>query len=524
MAYYWNEEHKRLVNSTLNPAPLGWFAISVAQATGFLNAYPQTISTNFNLPVTETVIQPTVNTDDPSTFDDYVANAKIYINAYGTPVGRSQYWLYCSPRGVTLGDFNTMWDTAIEQNSSAQPSPIPPVPVYQPQSPSLGTFNGYNIRRAWIDLLKEEWDKHEDEDGVYEAFYEKAKREDYDNSWIDAHWEYLMTNSLVKRKTVKPKTPFLQKTFKEAFSRQKFARVSGEIGIEIEAEGKNLFTTPIQYWGAVQDHSLRQVDGHPPIEYVLREPIERKDVMPALVYLEDRLKRAGSELRMSHRCSVHVHINVQEMQMMHLLNFMCLYYIFENIFIEWSGPDRKGNLFCLRAQDAEYQTELIVNALKKDRWQEAFSQEFRYAAMNVASLGKHGSLEFRSMRGNVDIHFIEHWVRVLCWLKDVSTKFKNPEELSDKFRQLGPREFFREILVKEFGNRFTTCLNYQNFDQMMWDSYRSMRDIAHAVDWNDPPAHMLKSARTRKTTYTEPVPLEDFYEPEYEPENGEDNF
>lgn len=520
MAYAWNDETHKLVCYWGNIKE-GWREVSVQQASILLAQFPGTILAGF--PFVDTPeSQPTVNTDNPTTFDDYVAGAKIYIGAYGSNVGKGQYWSYCSLRDITLGDFNTMWDTAIEQSGSAQPTPIPPVPVFQ--SPNLGAFNGYNIRRAWIDLLKEEWDKHEDEDGVYEAFYEKAKREDYDNSWIDAHWEYLMTNSLVKRKTVKPKTPFLQKTFKEAFSRQKFARVSGEIGIEIEAEGKNLFTTPIQYWGAVQDHSLRQVDGHPPIEYVLREPIERKDVMPALVYLEDRLKRAGSELRMSHRCSVHVHINVQEMQMMHLLNFMCLYYIFENIFIEWSGPDRKGNLFCLRAQDAEYQTELIVNALKKDRWQEAFSQEFRYAAMNVASLGKHGSLEFRSMRGNVDIHFIEHWVRVLCWLKDVSTKFKNPEELSDKFRQLGPREFFREILVKEFGNRFTACLNYQNFDQMMWDSYRSMRDIAHAVDWNDPPAHMLKTARTRKTTYTEPVPLEDFYEPEYEPENGEDNF
>src|ERR1700734_1604427 len=55
----------------------------------------------------------------------------------------------------------------------------------------------------------------------------------------------------------------------------------GEVGLEIECEGMNLFDAPISYWQTHIDPSLRAVDGHQPIEYVLRKPLLRQDIPKA---------------------------------------------------------------------------------------------------------------------------------------------------------------------------------------------------------------------------------------------------
>lgn len=383
-----------------------------------------------------------------------------------------------------------------------------------------------SIKTGWIDLLYNYFKTYEsdyDDEWIWNEFKNRALQDGRTLEFAEKHWDHFMTT---KRATVKSKKPFLERTFEEAFSRHKFGRTEGEIGIEIEAEGKNLFNSPISYWSAVPDHSLRAVDGHPPIEYVLREPIKRSDVMPSLEYLKDRLRKAGSELVMSHRCSVHVHVNVQSMKMIEVLNFMALYYIFENLLIEWSGPERKGNLFCLRAQDADFQIELLVEALKKGSWDGVFHQDFRYAAMNATSLGKHGSLEFRSMKGNVDIDVINTWVDILLFLKDSASNFKNPEEVSSEFRKYGPNSFFKKVFQKKSDNKHIRNIsNYPELNTMMWDSYRSMRDLCHAIDWDNPPKHMMETTGRKKASQPTGWGLSDPEEeqPYNEPEETEGN-
>ena len=368
------------------------------------------------------------------------------------------------------------------------PAPTLPVNPTPPQPTALPhTELSPHGRQVWIQWIKAKFDSGLSTNTVWEDYIVATSQANLASNLIHEIWQQYCnvfeTHALGKEP--KSKKHFLEKTFREAFSYIRMPKVSGEIGIEIEAEGRDLFTSPIQYWMAINDHSLRNVDGHPPIEYVLREPINRSDVLPALDYLGTKLKQCGSKVVMSHRCSVHVHINVQDMPMLHLMNYISLYYILEDILIEWSGPERKGNLFCLRAKDADFQIELLVDALKQGHWHNAFSQEYRYAAMNAASLGKHGSLEFRSMRGNVEMDFIAKWVSILTHLKDISNTYKNPEHISDEFRRLGPYNFFQSVI----GN-FIRASDFSDIHGTVWESYRSMRDLAHAIDWENPPMHM----------------------------------
>lgn len=312
--------------------------------------------------------------------------------------------------------------------------------------------------------------------------------------YIDYAREYMTSKTTKKVDSKEP--AFLDKTFKQFLGKRQKA-VEGEIGLEIETEGRNLFSAPIQYWSAVPDGSLRSVEGHQPIEYVLRQPLARKDVRPALEYLTYQLRKAKSELVMSHRTSVHVHINIQKMNMLDLMKFISLYYLVEDMLLEWSGPDRKGNLFCLRAQDATFQIEQMAKALKGGEFSHVVNNEYRYAAMNLAALSAHGSLEFRSMKGNVDIETIENWVSILLALKDAATTdFKSPETIGRMYQSLGAKNF----LVKVFDGRvppkvLRTLLSYEGLDDMIHKGFVTCKDIIYAVDWMDPPRWMKSTTK-----------------------------
>ena len=267
---------------------------------------------------------------------------------------------------------------------------------------------------------------------------------------------------------------------------------SGEVGLEVECEGVNLFNTPLRYWTCHEDGSLRSTGPHMPVEYVLRNPVKRDELRPCLEYLDAKLKEAGSKVIQSQRTSVHVHINCQKMTIRELYTFICLYMIFEELLVEWSGPDRAGNLFCLRAKDSEYYITMLESVLKQNNFKQ-WREDYRYSACNVASVCKFGSLEFRSMQGTVDINMIELWVNILLHLKDTAEKYDNPVEIVEEFTELGPLPFFKKIFA-DHGYR-ELFEDSPGLSGKLWDGLRLMRDVAYCCPWKKPEQ---KKKRIRK--------------------------
>lgn len=278
---------------------------------------------------------------------------------------------------------------------------------------------------------------------------------------------------------------------KELFYNRKLTSVSpvkgeaykGLIGLEIECEGTKLFTTPFKYWTCHQDGSLREHKGHPPIEYVLRQPLDRDELTKALRYLEQKLEEAGSSVVQSSRTSVHVHLNVRDWTIRQIYCFILLYIVFEEILVEWSGPERAGNLFCLRAKDSEYYIQMLEKALKESTLS-CWKEEYRYSACNVASVTKFGSLEFRSLRGTVDVSLITTWVDVLIHLMEKSKLYSDPTEIVEEFTNLGPLPFFTKI----FDNMKIRMLfePTPGLSGKLWDGLRLMRDVAYSCPWVRP--------------------------------------
>lgn len=279
-------------------------------------------------------------------------------------------------------------------------------------------------------------------------------------------------------------------TEKEEFYNEKLSKLvrfasksEGVIGLEIECEGTKLFKNPLSFWVCHQDGSLREVGGEPPVEYVLQKPLSRPEAGTALSYLAAKLKAAGSNIAKSNRTSVHVHINCQDLTLKKIYNFITLYTIFEEILVEFSGPERIGNLFTLRAKDAEFFIEMLENALKQKNLNRNFIEDYRYMACNVHSLVKFGSLEFRSLRGTVDPILIETWIDMLLLVFNKSQQYDNPMDIVKDFSATGPLPYFRKIWDNEKLRR--ELEEQRNLAAKLWSGLRLIRDVVYSCEWKE---------------------------------------
>lgn len=225
--------------------------------------------------------------------------------------------------------------------------------------------------------------------------------------------------------------------------------IKGEIGIEVEIEGEALpgnipkSTDATKYWTVTPDGSLRGEAA----EFVLAHPVARDEVDVALKQLYNKLDKC--KLIDSGRAGVHVHVNVRELTIVQMYTFAMLYLVFEKALVDFCGKSRVGNLFCLRASDAEYLTFAVTNAIINSRVNTLSTNDLRYASINFTALSKYGSLEFRAMRSPVKAEVISQWVNLLLCLKDASINFKEPDELLSNVSGQGGYDFARSIFQEK---------------------------------------------------------------------------
>ncbi|KWH03706.1 hypothetical protein WT58_24030 [Burkholderia territorii] len=213
-------------------------------------------------------------------------------------------------------------------------------------------------------------------------------------------------------------------------------------------------------WRSEDDGSLR---GHYPdtrCEYILTSPLKIDAVGAALKTLKDDLDAAGAELKFSYRCSVHVHVNVQQMEYQQLLAMIYGYYLLEEPFMTYCGKSRKGNNFCLRLSDAEGVLDTLTRMFETPDMLHAMGHDHnRYAAMNFEALQKYGSLEFRGMEGNLDVKRIETWCKALVRLREWAIKQDTPKAVYELYTRLGPIVFLEDVLGDLVGDfQYARCI------------------------------------------------------------------
>lgn len=249
-----------------------------------------------------------------------------------------------------------------------------------------------------------------------------------------------------------------------------------EIGLEIEMEGR-LSELPFRYrnWRGQEDGSLRGNE-YEAAEYLLRRPLPRKDAKEAIQQLYHTMNELDFTLNPSERCGIHVHFNIAEASCKDVFNFILLYYLFENILVNWCGSSRQGNNFCLRLSDSSFILKRLSQLYVNNSFNEIynlFPREYRYAALNLNSITKFGSLEFRSLQTTSYFNIkLPLWLNILFKLKDYS--FNNDivnifiKDLDEDFLKKFPEIVFEDLLDN---------LVCDNFEEMLNTGYFNVRDI-----------------------------------------------
>jgi hypothetical protein len=237
---------------------------------------------------------------------------------------------------------------------------------------------------------------------------------------------------------------------------------------------------PLGMWKAVEDGSLRDFG----VEYVLRTPLSYKNTLIALDEFKDKMKDVKF-LKDTASTSVHVHINMLNETPLTLANVLTLWTMFENPLIEFCGPSRRSNFFAAPIRTTEGIKDNFVKlvTMLESGQQSAVNwsdQGVKYAALNIATLQKFGSMEIRSFRGTTDTTEIAEWVSILNKLYLYAKKpGLTPASLLDDYRVLGQSLLFK--VFEEHGYK----LAYDTLVPMLERNECYVLDIVQAVkNWD----------------------------------------
>lgn len=204
------------------------------------------------------------------------------------------------------------------------------------------------------------------------------------------------------------------------------------IGIEIEAEN---VTDPlrkgVKLWEVVNDPSLRNGGN----EFITK-PLFGEDLIAALSEFEGLCNTIKVKPRFTWRTSVHIHMDVRDMDLDTLNRLLVLYIIVENHLFSYCDPLRWDSIYCLpviRAPRVIYHWgKLISSANNKNVMavRQAINAAVKYQALNLLPIMKQGSIEFRHLQGTYKKDTILLWINLLLSLKKTAINLPTTDWIS----------------------------------------------------------------------------------------------
>lgn len=276
------------------------------------------------------------------------------------------------------------------------------------------------------------------------------------------------------------------------------------VGIEVELE--NLFAhmrtnrmltagmgeryalnvTPLNSWWDVhQDNSLRNGG----IEFVSKKLFGR-DLLNGIdefySFLNSLSKTDGVRIDASKRCSTHIHIDYRDAEISDIISAYCTYAIVERALFKYIAPNRMNSIYTIPLfRLNEFNSVLGELYTARDKNENTiiqtmgyFSEQQRYAAVNMHALVKYGSLEYRHANPIMDKKELITWINILLAIKQFSMG-KYPEDVLKILHETQGLAFLQTV----FGPYHQVFLN-QDYMSLKADLVRGKRVarkiIAHA--------------------------------------------
>lgn len=235
-------------------------------------------------------------------------------------------------------------------------------------------------------------------------------------------------------------------------------------GIELEVENCNGMDA-FGDWTTHNDGSLREG-----VEFVLAQPLGGKPLETAIKDFYNR----GLVYTNGPRTSTHIHMNMSNNTVEQVRVMVLIMYAIEDAIFGHVGESRKwaGYAMPLSEMGQDRLRTLLSNDdvfLLTQNIAPGRNPE-RYYGFNVASLRKHGTVEFRYYPGGPTKAELESWLDLAWSLKKLATSIS----LSDMLDRITDAEVFYELLASHFDKDWMTALLRQDTIQAMFDKYQEV--------------------------------------------------
>jgi len=244
------------------------------------------------------------------------------------------------------------------------------------------------------------------------------------------------------------------------------------VGIEIELESDiTPFPTAPAGWNSHVDNSLKSKFSK---EYVSK-PIKFEDVEKYIHRLQNKLQKSNCNILDSVRPGVHIHLNMLPSTLGQVINTTLTYLAMERTLVKFCGHNREGNLFCLRSSDAKYLLYILGRAIRgPEYFSDLHTDNIRYSSVNLNSIFKHGTLEFRAMRTDPTLNNIEDWVNILHKIKVYGCNMESSKLIPEEISFYGPDLWCKNVLGEDLFKK----VNYKGLED---DIIKDMRNIQFLI-------------------------------------------
>lgn len=236
--------------------------------------------------------------------------------------------------------------------------------------------------------------------------------------------------------------------------------IAARVGLELEYEHcKAIPTKHGKKWHTDMDHSLRTGG----LEFV-SVPLIRSAVPGALETMLDAA--AEIKAKVTKRCGLHVHVNMTHLTWKQMFQFTTYYTLLEPYLFKEFAPGREESHFCVPTWSNTVLTDLmytdgmrlrqgirIPGTGTRKNWDKAYGflngqlhhrtghlamiSTPKYAALNLNSLRKFGTLEFRQAPSSLNQKFIEKWTYTLLNILEKSLEYSDPMEIVEEYTAVG---------------------------------------------------------------------------------------
>lgn len=113
----------------------------------------------------------------------------------------------------------------------------------------------------------------------------------------------------------------------------------------------------------------------------------------------------------SNRCSTHVHVNCQDMELEQVKLLCLLYQVLERPIFGFIGHEREDNIFCVPWSQCNMSYDFARKFMADPGATARYWQ--KYTALNILPLRDKGTVEFRHLEGTCDIQRIVDWLNII---------------------------------------------------------------------------------------------------------------